>query len=193
MPRSAEHPIEAMFLDRWSPRAMNGEPLAEALLLRLFEAARWAPSSGNSQPWRFLYAVQGSDTFEGFFALLTDGNKVWCRRAGALLVVLSAQRDARGNALPNGEFDVGAAWMSLALQARALGLVAHGMAGFDAARARADLGIPEGFAVLCMVALGHPGDPALLPDKLRDREVPNDRAPITSFIAQGAFFEGWKR
>ncbi|MBI5518377.1 MAG: nitroreductase family protein [Deltaproteobacteria bacterium] len=193
MARVAAHPIEAMFLERWSPRAMNGEPLTEGQLQQVFEAARWAPSSGNSQPWRFLYAVQGTPGFEGLFGLLADGNKVWCRRAGALVLVLATTRDARGNALPTSAFDTGAAWMALALQARALGLVAHGMAGFDAPRARAELQVPEEAQVLCMVALGHPGDPAQLPEKLRDREVPNDRQAVETFIAQGAFPEGWKR
>ena len=129
MARIADHSIEQMFLDRWSSRAMTGEAISVEDLLRLFEAARWAPSCANSQPWRFLCARAGTEHFPRFFDLLEDGNKSWCVRAGALLVILSKKTFENGKPSPTHSFDTGAAWMSLALQGLSQGLVVHGMAG----------------------------------------------------------------
>src|ERR1700733_1877837 len=113
MQRIADHPIQQMFLERWSPRAMSGQSMSEAELLRLFEAARWAPSSANVQPWRFLYARAGTPHFQKFFALLHEGNRPWCSRAGALVVVISKKTMdiAGGTRLSQTHsFDAGAAW-----------------------------------------------------------------------------------
>src|SRR6266849_1452382 len=140
MERIADHDIDPLFLRRWSPRAMDGEAVSEADLMRLFEAARWAPSSANGQSWRFVYARAGTRHFERLFGLLVDANKVWCVRAGALVVVLSKATFDNGRASRTHSYDTGAAWMSLALPASLLGLVAHGMEGFDYDRAKAELG-----------------------------------------------------
>src|SRR5215472_18495683 len=96
MERHADYPIEPLFLNRWSSRAMNGQALGREELMRLFEAARWAPSSGNGQPWRFVYAVAGTEHFERLFNFLAEGNKPWCARAGALVVVLSRKNFDNG-------------------------------------------------------------------------------------------------
>src|SRR2546428_644101 len=130
--RKPDHPIDLLFIRRWSPRAMSGEPLSEQELMRLFEAARWAPSTYNEQEWRFLYARRNTPHWPVFMDLLMEANRVWCTRAAVLAVVLARKTFARnGKPNPVHVFDTGSAWQNLALQATAMGLVAHGMAGFD--------------------------------------------------------------
>lgn len=184
MPRVAAHPIEEMFLRRWSPRAMSGAPLDEATLLRLFEAARWAPSGGNQQPWRFVYARAGTPGFDKLLALLNESNRAWCVRAGALVALLSRTHTSQGKPSRSHGFDAGAAWLSLALQASALGLVAHAMGGFDTAAAQALLAPDGASEVQVCIALGHPGDPALLSEHNRGREAPSDRLPLEQLVTE---------
>ncbi|HOB74906.1 MAG TPA: nitroreductase family protein [Phycisphaerae bacterium] len=186
--RKADHAIEPIFLRRWSPRAMSGEPLSEEELLTLFEAARWAPSTYNEQEWRFLYARRDTPQWPLFFDLLMEANQVWCRRAAVLVVVLARKVFTRnGKPNPVHVFDCGSAWENLALQATAMGLVAHGMAGFDFDKARTALRVPEHFDVAAMFALGRPGDPAELPPELREREIPSDRRPVEESICEGPY------
>jgi nitroreductase len=187
MTRQPDFPIDALFLRRWSARAMAGTPLAPLELMTLLEAARWAPSSGNGQPWRFVYALPGEAFFAGFLDLLVPGNRVWCERAGALLVVLSRTVRGEGKPMRTHSFDAGAAWMSLALQGASLGLVVHAMEGFDYDRAATLVAAPEGHAVEAMVAVGHPGDVGDLPEYLRAREVPSGRERVTTFAYAGRF------
>lgn len=187
MTRTADHPIAELFLERWSPRAMSGDPLTVGELLRLFEAARWAPSAGNGQPWRFCFALAGTPHFERFHGLLAEGNKPWCEKAGALVVVASRTVRGQGKPIRTHSFDTGAAWMSLALQGTIQGLVVHGMEGFDYARAATELALPPDHAVECMVALGRPGRLEDLPERYQAREVPSGRQPVTSFVFEGRF------
>lgn len=184
--RHPDHPIQPLLLRRWSPRAMRPEPLSHAELDRLLEAARWAPSSFNEQPWRFRYAHRASVHWEGFFALLSAPNQVWCRNAG-VLVVVAARTTFTHNGKPNAvfAFDAGAATQNLALQGAAMGLVVHAMAGFDRERARGHLHLPTDHAALAMVAIGHPGELEQLPADLRSREVPSGRRPIAEFAGEG--------
>jgi nitroreductase len=186
-PRVAAYPIDPLFLRRWSPRAMSGEPLTDTELLTLFEAARWAPSAFNGQPWRFLYAKRETPHWERFLSLLNERNAPWCARAAALVVVLSKKTTDAGAENWTAPFDTGAAWMSLALQGTLSGLVVHAMAGFDYDRAQAELGIPADWDVQCMVAIGRPGDPALLPERLRAREIPSLRRPVGESVYEGGF------
>jgi nitroreductase len=167
---------------------MSGESLSEDELLTLFEAARWAPSTFNEQEWRFLYARRGTVHWDTFFELLESGNRAWCHRAGVLVVVL-AHKVFRKNGKPNPVhlFDCGAAWENLALQATAMGLVAHGMMGFDDDKARVVLKVPDDYAVAAMIALGRPGDPGDLPPELRSKESPSDRRPVQESICEGEF------
>jgi nitroreductase len=187
MSRQAEHPIEAMFTARWSPRAMSGAPLERELLERLFEAARWAPSSGNNQPWRFVYAIAGTPHFDGFFQLLNEGNQAWCKRAGALIIVTSKNTRESGKPSRTHSFDTGAAWMSLALQGSAMKLVVHGMEGFDYDKAAEHVHLPPEHTVECMIAVGYPGRLEDLPEKQQAREQPNDRKSISAFIFEASF------
>jgi nitroreductase len=192
--RTADHDVEPLFLQRWSPRAFTGEAMPEADLLRIFEAARWAPSSYNSQPWRFLYARRDTPEWEQFLGLLVESNRAWAQRAAVLMVALSkstmrpigADRDVPSH---SHSFDAGAAWANLALQATALGWHAHAMVGFDMAKAFAELHVPAGYRVEAAIALGRRGDKAVLPEPLQQREAPNGRDPVESFAFEGRFRE----
>jgi nitroreductase len=186
--RTADHPIEPLFLKRWSPRAMSGEPLAEDQLLRLFEAARWAPSTYNEQEWRFLYAHRDTPHWQAFFDVLMEANQTWCENASVLGLVCSHQVFERnGKPNPVHTFDSGLAYMNLALQGAAMGLVVHGMAGFDRDAARKALHVPDDYSVEAMFAVGHPGDPAHLPEEVRQREEPSGRKPVAEIVCEGPF------
>lgn len=186
--RTPEHPIETLFAARWSPRAMSGEPLTEAEIRTLFEAARWAPSTYNEQEWRFLYARRDTPEWPLLFDLLVEGNQVWCKNA-AILVVIAAHKVFSRNGKPNPVhlFDCGCAFENLALQGTVMGLVVHGMQGFDFDKARTVLSIPDDFAVVAMFAAGRPGDVEDLPKEVQEREQPSDRKPIDDIICEGKF------
>ncbi len=184
--RKAGHPIDSLFLDRWSPRAMSGEEIPEEELLILFEAARWAPSSYNNQPWRILYARRNSIHWPLFFDLMVDFNKTWAKQAAALVVFLSKITfDHNGEPSVTHSFDTGAAWQNLALQATLKNFVAHSMQGFDYDRARTVLKIPGDFKVEAMAAIGKPGKKEDLPLGLQEREAPNDRRKLAETISEG--------
>lgn len=186
--RRPAHPVDQIFLNRWSPRAMTGEPIPDEELMVLFEAARWAPSSYNGQPWRFLYARRDTPHWPTFFALLGEGNQSWCKNAAALMVV-AARANFEYNEKPNRTYRycTGAAWGHLALQGSMRGLVVHGMVGFDFDRAKSELRIPDGYEVQAMAAVGVPAARETLPDALREREVPSDRKPLSELVFEGLF------
>jgi nitroreductase len=186
--RKPEYRISEIFLDRWSSRAMSGEALSEEALMTLFEAAKWAPSCFNSQPWRFLYATRDTEEWNLFFSFLISFNQSWAINAGALIVVLSKRTfESSGQAAPTHTFDTGAAWQNLALQASIMGLVAHAMQGFDYERAREVLAVPEDYQVEAMIAVGNPGDIEKLPEELQKRENPSSRKAISEFAFEGKF------
>jgi nitroreductase len=191
-PRIADYPIASQFIERWSPRAFTGEVVPEYDLRTMFEAARWAPSSGNLQPWRFLYALAGTPDFEKFLALLNEGNRIWAKSAGALVIVVSKTTQpvtGTDKVAPSRthSFDTGTAWAYLALEAMRLGWAVHGMAGFDVARTVIDLKIPDDHLPEAAIAIGRRGDKSLLPEYLREREVPNGRRPQKDFVFAGGF------
>jgi nitroreductase len=190
--RQPDHPVDRLFLDRWSPRAFDAAPMPEADLLTLFEAARWAPSAFNSQPWRFLYARRDDDDWPLFLSCLIPWNQDWAHSASALIYVLSDTlplTDKAGAPATSHthSFDAGAAWACLALQATKLGYFAHGMSGIELDRARVELRVPDRFRIEAAVAVGRLGDPATLSDKLRAREVPSDRRPLQERVFHGRF------
>lgn len=190
--RRSDHPVDPLFLARWSPRAFDAAAMPEADLASLIEAARWAPSAYNYQPWRFLYAHRGDANWQGFLDLLVPFNASWARDASALIFVLSDRlmaADGNGEPSPSHShsFDAGAAWAQLALQATRLGYQAHGMAGIDFERARTHLAVPERFRIEIAIAIGRRADPARLPEALRDRERPSQRRPIREIAFAGAF------
>ena len=183
--RIADHEIDPLFLRRWSPRAMSGEALTQETMLQLFEAARWAPSASNGQPWRFSYGLAGTPQFTALFELLVAGNQVWCDRAGALVCVVARRTFEDGKEARLHLLDAGAAWMSIALQGSLLGLAVHGLQGFDAARARTALEVPEDYEVAHMIALGKPGVIDTLPEKYQAIEQPNGRHPVSMLAFEG--------
>jgi len=187
--RTADHPIEEIFLKRWSPRAMSGEAVSQDAVNQLFEAARWAPSTYNEQEWRFLYAHKETGQWSDFFDLLVDANQAWCENAGVLIVAFSRTTFVK-NGKPNNvhEFDTGLATQNLLLQAASLGLVAHAMGGFDRGQSKRTLNIPDGFEPHCMIAVGHPGKISSLPEDYQgmDKE-PSGRKPIAEIAREGKF------
>jgi len=185
--RKADHPIHPLFIDRWSPRGMTGEAVSEQELLSMFEAARWAPSSANAQPWRILYARRDTPNWPIFYELLMEGNRPWAERAGALLLFISSTVNSAGKLNGTHSFDTGAAWQNLALQGYVLGLAVHGVGGFDRELAREVLQVPEQFSVEAMAVVGRPGNAELLSDVNKAREMPNDRRPVSQTVCEGAF------
>jgi nitroreductase len=186
--RKADYAIEPLLIDRWSPRAMSGEEISQEELMRLFEAARWAPSSFNAQQWRALYARRGTEHWQTLFDLLVGANKTWAKNAAVLVVVVSRKLFDRDNEPSvTHSYDCGAAWENFALQGFRQGLVVHGMEGFDYARARKDLQIPDEFQVEAMAVVGRPGPKELLPEKLQARESPNDRRKVSESVFEGPF------
>jgi nitroreductase len=187
--RKSSRKIDNLFLNRWSPRSLSNDNFTENMLLELLEAARWAPSSSNIQPWRFLFSLNGSKTWPIFFDLLVDFNKLWCKDAGALVVICSKTTTNEGNINRTHSFDTGAAWMSLALQARMSNLIAHGMAGFDYDKAHIDLKIPKDFQVEAMVAVGTQSDISKIPERMQKNEKPNSRVPLSEIAYKDHFPE----
>jgi len=190
--RVPTHPIHAQFTQRWSPRAFTGEALERTTLMRFLEAARWAPSGWNAQPWRFVYGLSGTPAWQTLLDTLAPFNQSWAHRASALVLVLSNRLYKAGPGVeavdnPTHAFDAGAAWAQLALQAALEGWHTHGIGGFDRARARSSLCVPEHHEVLAMVAIGRRGDAAVLPESLRAREKPSQRLPLDALIGEGRF------
>jgi len=183
--RKAEYPVDDIFINRWSPRAMSGDTVLKDELMSLFEAARWAPSSFNNQSWRFLYSLKDSESWDTYFNLLLEGNQTWVKNAGALVVILSKTTfDYNGKPTKTHAFDSGAAWQNFALQGSINGLVIHGMQGFDYDRAKTELKIPDEYEVQAMASVGKPGNPADLPDKLREMEIPSGRKLVTEIALE---------
>jgi nitroreductase len=187
-PAETQFEIHELLRRRWSPRAFSERPVEADKLRSLFEAARWAPSSNNEQPWRFVVATKDDQAdFERLLACLVEGNRKWAYRASVLILSV-ASVNFEDDAKPNRHafHDTGMAVENLVLQATALGLAAHQMAGFDAEKARADCLLPPSFDPVAMIAVGYPGDPAVLPDYLREREMkPRDRQTINDFVFLG--------
>jgi len=171
-----------IFHERWSPRAFDDREVRSAELATVFEAARWAASSGNSQPWRFLVGTGGSETHNNIREALVDFNKEWASHA-PVLILGTALAVSPNSGKPNGYalFDLGAASSYLTLQAASQGLVAHQMAGFSHETARRLLEIPENYSLGSVIALGYQGEPAVLPNaKLIEREIaPRERKPLS--------------
>jgi nitroreductase len=190
--RHTEYPIEPLFLQRWSPRAFDGSPVPECDLETMFEAARWAPSAFNSQPWRFLYAHRGDAHWDLFLGGLIPFNQEWARHAAVLVYILSDTlpfTDKQGDPAPSltHGFDAGAAWALLALQAWRMGYYAHGMSGIELDRARQALDVPDRYVINAAAAIGRQGDPTMLSEKLRAREVPSERKLVSDFAFHGPF------
>jgi nitroreductase len=187
--READHPIHGQFTARWSPRAFSAATLREADVLALLEAARWAPSANNLQPWRFAYGLRGDASFAKIAEALVPSNRAWAEKAAALVVVASKtillRDDGSEAAIATHAFDTGAAWAQLALQAHLSGYATHAMGGFDHAKAAENLSLPQGYALHAVIAIGIRGDAAQLPEMLQARETPSQRRPVAEWAAAG--------
>ena len=186
--RKFTYEINPLFVNRWSSRSFELHDITDKELFSLFEAARWAPSSYNNQPWRFIYAKRNSVHWNILFDLLDDYNKQWCADASALIVVTAKKTfDHNGETMPTNQFDTGSSWQNLALQAVSQGLVTHPMAGFDHTRAQKTLEIPDEYDVLAMIAVGKRGPKEKLSNDLKEREAPNGRKPLSEIVMEGKF------
>ena len=180
--------INPVIVNRWSPRSFAPYDLSDKDLFSLFESARWAPSSSNSQPWRFIYTKRNSENWDDFFNLLIDFNKQWCADASALVVVVSRKNfEHNGQSSITHQFDTGAAWENLAIQAVSQGLVTHAMAGFDYDKARKTLQVPDDYDIMAMIAIGKRGPKERLTPELQARETPNTRKPLSELVMEGKF------
>jgi nitroreductase len=186
--RKADYPILDIIINRWSSRALSGEPMSDEELFPLFEAARWAPSSYNNQPWHFIYTHRDSPAWFEYLDLLVPFNRSWAQKAAVLILVASDTLfEKTGKISRTHLFDTGAAWENLALQGTAQGLVVHGMEGFDYDKARQLIDLPDRYELCAMIAIGKPGKVTDLPEDLQSKETPSGRKPIQECISQDRF------
>ncbi len=186
--RQSDYPIQPLILNRWSPRAMSGGSLSDEELMPLFEAARWAPSSFNGQPWRFILAKRETEHWKPLFELLVEFNQSWVKNASALVLIISHKTfEHNGKPSQTHSFDTGAAWENLALEGSARGLVVHGMQGFDYEKAKTVCNIPDDFQVEAMAAIGKPGKKEDLPPEIQKKELPSERKPLSELVMEGKY------
>jgi nitroreductase len=189
-PAPTEVPIHEIVRHRWSPRAFSEKIVAPEVLRSLFEAARWAPSSSNVQPWAYIVGTKDEkENFEKVLSTLVEFNQGWAKNAPVLAVSVAQVKNAKDGSPNRWAFhDVGSASAQLTTEASTRGLYVHQMAGLDPEKARKVFQIPEGWEAVAAMAIGYPGDPATLPEKLRERELaPRTRKPLSEFVMTG----GW--
>ncbi len=183
------HPLLA---ERWSPRAFDREPVSDADVTALLEAARWAPSANNYQPWRFLVGragVDGSDaTYKGLFDALAEFNQVWASAAPVLIAAIVEVEHEDGSAREIAPYELGLAVAQLTVEASARGLHAHQMGGFDAGQIAVEFGVPAQYRAVVVLAVGRLGDPAALPAWAAEREsAPRERKPLSDIAFSGTW------
>lgn len=189
--RKADNEIDPIFIERWSPRAFD--PAAEvpqSVLDSGFEAARWAPSSMNAQPWRFVYAKRGTPQWQALFDSTLDRTQLWLKNAAVIIYVTSKKTLQLGENLipsPTHAFDAGSAFENFSLQIAKSGYASHAAASFDQDKARAALGLPDDYAVFAVIGVGKQADKSILPPPLAEREFPSDRKPVSAIANEGKF------
>ncbi|MFC0300027.1 nitroreductase family protein [Virgibacillus soli] len=185
--RNPAYEIDPIYIERWSPRAFSDKEIPKDILYSLFEAARWAPSAANIQPWRFIIARNKSDR-DKFLSFINEGNVVWCKHAPVLVGIVSKrEEESFGGLNPSHAFDTGTAWGYLSLEATRKGLITHAMGGFNRDEAREILEIPEQYVMQAVVAIGYQGDATMLPEPMQEREKPSSRKEVTEFVFEGKF------
>ncbi|SET53218.1 Nitroreductase [Salinibacillus kushneri] len=178
--RQADYDIDSIYLDRWSPRSFSEKEVPEEILMSVFEAARWAPSAMNMQPWRFIIARNQEDR-EKFHSFIMEGNLKWCKKAPVLAVIISNKEDG------SHAFDTGTAWGYMSLEAWKKGLITHPMGGFHKDKAREVLNIPEEYDIQALIAIGYQGEKEDLPEDLQKREQRSERRPVKESVFEGKF------
>lgn len=184
--RKADYPVDPLFLNRWSPRSYSDRKVSDEDLYTVLEAARWAPSSMNEQPWRFIVAntEEHQKKFESF---IMEGNRVWSDQVPILILVASYKHSGSfGGENKAHAFDAGSAWASMAFQAKLIGLSTHAMGGFDKEKAHEVLNVPDDYQLHAVIALGYQDDKGKLPEPLQEREVPSSRKPLTETVYIGS-------
>ena len=187
-PAPSDFPVHELIRERWSPRAFTDKPVPQDVLRSIFEAARWAPSCYNEQPWAYIVASRDdNEGFERMLSVLVEFNANWAKSAPLLAIAVAELAFAKNNSPNrNAQYDTGAASALLSMEATAHGLAVHQMAGFDPEKARQVFGIPPGWEPIAALAIGYQGDPASLPPPLKDREIaPRTRKPIAEFVMAG--------
>jgi len=187
-PAPVEFPVNELIQNRWSPRAFSDKLVPQEVLRSLFEAARWAPSSSNEQPWAYIVATKDDpENFEKSLGALVEFNANWAKKAPVLVIAVAELAFAKNNAPNrNAQYDVGAASMQLSIEATARGLVVHQMAGFDPETAKEAYDIPQGWEPIAAMAIGYPGDASSLQEPLQSREkAPRSRKRIREFVMSG--------
>jgi nitroreductase len=187
-PAPTDFPVHDLIRHRWSPRAFSDKPVEPAVLASLFEAARWAPSSSNEQPWAYLVATKDNpEDFAKTLSVLVEFNAAWAKNAPVLALAVSHLKfQSNGNPNRNAFYDTGAATVLFSIEALARGLYVHQMGGFDAAKAKQVFEIPDDWEAIAAFAIGYPGHSDSLPQKLQDREVaPRTRKPLSEFVMSG--------
>ena len=187
-----DFPIHDLLQRRWSPRTFADRPVEPEKLRSLLEAARWAPSSFNEQPWAYLVATRNDpEEYARLLSVLVEGNIAWAQRAPVLMLSLAKLNFERtGKPNRHAFHDVGLASANLVIQATALGLAVHQMAGFHAEKARELYGIPAGWEAVAAIALGYPGEADSLPEPIRQRELARRaRKPLEQFVFTGRWGE----
>ena len=187
-PAPVEFPVNELIQNRWSPRAFSDKLVPQEVLRSLFEAARWAPSSNNEQPWAYIVATKDdAENFEKSLGALVEFNANWAKKAPVLVIAVAELAFAKSNAPNrNAQYDVGAASLQLSIEATARGLVVHQMAGFDPETAKEAYDIPQGWEPIAAMAIGYPGDASSLPEPLQSREkAPRSRKRIREFVMSG--------
>lgn len=184
--RQPAYDIDPIFIERWSARSFSNRDVSDDELFSILEAARWAPSANNIQPWRFIVARKAEDR-EKFYDFILPGNRLWCEKAPVLVLILSHLLDSKGKKNTSHAFDTGTAWGYLALEATRKGLIAHAMGGFKREQAREVLNIPAEFELHAVVAIGYQGEKDALPEALQEREKPSMRRPLSESVFEGEF------
>lgn len=189
--KDLQYPVLDVIQSRWSGRAFSDKELKKETVLQLLEAARWAPSSYNEQPWLFIVGLKGSKNFEIILDSLMSANQEWAKNAGALILTVSNHElERNGKANKYAKYDLGQSVAYLNLEAEKLELNVHQMGGFDAEKASKDFGINEPYEAVSTIAIGYPGNADKLSEKLKESEFsPQSRKPL----AQKVFFEGFKK
>ncbi|AGA65360.1 putative oxidoreductase protein [Liberibacter crescens BT-1] len=185
--RTSEHTIDSIFLNRWSPRAFNQEAISEKDLLTILDAAHWAPSSFNYQPWKFLYALRDTKEWDKLFSILSENNQIWVKNASALVIIFSETKNHSNEKIYSHSFDAGCSWGFLALQTIMLGYYAHAMTGINFQAAKSILGYSDFYRLEAAVAIGKHTNPEILPENLRKKEIPNDRKSLSEVCFKGNF------
>jgi nitroreductase len=190
-----QYPIHDLLRSRWSPRAFDSRLVEEEKLLSLFEAARWAPSGGNLQPWAFIIAtIDDPEEHAKMVSLLGERNRLWAQYAPALILTLANTERLGGKKNPWAYYDLGQAVANMVMQANAMGLSARQMGGFDAAKAREVYEVALEYEPVTVIAVGYMGEAEALPEDMRDAERnPRSRKDFADFLFRGKWNQPFEK